>query len=337
MKAAAFNGPGDIRLADDVAVPDISDGEVLIKVEACGICGSDLHMYRTNAHRSDLVRNVDGVEVPGHEFAGVITQVGSNVSGFQVGEAVVGVAMGGFAEYSAVPANPYQLIHIPQGVSFEEAATTEPLADALQMLRLASIQEHENVVVIGVGIIGLSLIQAIRASDVNVGKLIAVDVNAPRLQKAMDLGATHVINSREQSLEAEVYALCGERVMHVSPFRAPDVGVVFDCAGYLKHMSGPAPFQMALDILKPAGGRLICFGAFEGAVSLDLMPIIHKQISIKGSHGYDPADLKYALSLMAEGKVSRSDLISHRFPLDQISDAFKTQGGPSAVKVMVRM
>lgn len=334
MKAAVFHGPGWI-VAEEASIPSVAAGEVLVRVVACGICGSDLHLYRTNTHRDLLVRRTAaGQEIPGHEFAGVIVKTGDGVDGFQVGDRVVGVGMGGMAEYVPVPVNPFQLARIPDGVSFEEAATTEPLADGLQMLRLAQLQPGENVVVFGAGIIGLGVLQALKALGTQVGKLIAIDVSETRLAMAREVGATHVINARDADPVAQAGELCGWQSGYGVP-QAPDVHVVIDCAGYLQHMPGPPPLQTALYMLRPSGGRLICFGAFEGKMSLDLMPVIHKQLSIHGSNGYGADELDQALALMASGQVDRRKLVSHRFPLDQVGEAFEVQGAGKAIKVLL--
>ena len=339
MKAAIFHDPFKMSVRSDVPKPQPGPDEVIIKVETCGICGSDMHLYRTNAHRNpSMLRTTSSGEIPGHEYSGTIVEIGANVRDYQVGERVVGVTGGGgFAEYVPVPVNPYQLVKMPDAVSFEEAATTEPLADALQMVRLADVQAGENVVVFGVGIIGLGVIQALRALNIPADKIVAVDVADTRLEMAKTVGATHTINPRTQDLLGEVRNICGFTATEY-PERAqvPHVAVVIDCAGYLKHMTGPAPLESALQMLQPTGGRVICFGAYEGDVTLDLMPLINKQARIIGSLGYAPEELTQALRLMAEKKVDRSQLISNRFPLDQIVDAFETQGNGKAIKVMVR-
>lgn len=337
MKAAIFHDPYQMSVRV-VPVPEPGPNEVLVKVEACGICGSDLHLYRTNAHRGpSVVRATSEGEIPGHEYSGVIAAMGSNVLGYDVGDHVVGVTGGGaFAEYVPVPVNPYQLVKIPAGVSFEEAATTEPMADALQMVRLARLQPGENVVVFGGGIIGLGVIQALRAQAVPVQNIVAIDIFASRLAMALRVGATHIINPRQQDLLTAVKDACGFEEVHF-PHRAdvPKVAAVIDCAGYLKHMQGPPPLESALQMLQPQGGRVICFGAYEDRVTVDLSPVIDKQVHIIGSMGYAPEDLTTALALMAEGRLDRASLISHRFPLDNIVEAFETQGSGSAIKVMV--
>ncbi|MFJ2992898.1 zinc-binding dehydrogenase [Pandoraea sp. NPDC087047] len=337
MKAAVFHGPGDIEALSDVACPGVGEGEVLIQVEACGICGSDLHMYRTNAHRADLVRvSVCGREIPGHEFAGTVVAVGEGVEDFTSGDRVVGVGMGGMAEFVPIPVNPFQITHMPQTVSFEDAATTEPLADGLQMVRLAEIGPGENVVIFGVGMIGLGVIQVLRALDIDVGHIVAIDVSAQRLHTAKALGATHAINALTQKPVEQVGHICGVLPMYSAPFVAPNVSVVFDCAGYLKHVKGPPPLQSAMEMVGPRGGRIICFGAFEGEVTLDPMPIIHKQIVIRGSNGYAADELKQALDLMASGKIDRRMLISHQFPIAEIKRAFAVQASGQAIKVLIK-
>jgi len=339
MKAAIFHDPYQMTVRSDVPRPQPGPDEVIIKVETCGICGSDMHLYRTNAHRGpSMLRTTSSGEIPGHEYSGTIVETGGNVRDYRVGDRVVGVSGGGgFAEYVPVPVNPYQLVKMPDAVSFEEAATTEPLADALQMVRLANVQPGENVVVFGVGIIGLGVIQALRALNIPADRIVAIDVADVRLEMAKTVGATDTVNPRSQDLMAEIRNICGFTAQEY-PERAdvPHVAVVIDCAGYLKHMTGPAPLESALQMLQASGGRVVCFGAYEGKVTLDLMPLINKQVKIIGSLGYAPEELTQALQLMAEKKVDRSRLISERFPIDRIVEAFETQGNGKTIKVMVR-
>ena len=263
MKAAIFKDPFDIRCETDVEYPVIASNEVLIKVAACGICGSDMHLYRTNAHRDVLSRVIaGGLEIPGHEFSGNIVEVGSEVHGFSIGDPVVGVGMGGFAEYVPVPCNPFQLIKIPAGVTFEEAATTEPLADGLQMVRKAAPKAGENVVVYGVGIIGLGVIQALTALNLDLTNIVAIDVSERRLSLAEELGAKPV-NARHGDVIEQVRSICGSAPIDWPPSNPPAVDVVFDCAGYIKAMEGDSPLQNALYMLKGQGvGRIVCFGAY---------------------------------------------------------------------------
>jgi hypothetical protein len=171
MKAAVFLGPRHLEVRSDVSRPRIDAHEVLVQVHACGICGSDLHIYRVQTASTDAMRqsgtlliDAEGHAVPGHEFSGVIVEAGAEVTGYRVGDRVAGATGGGgMAEYMPVPAHALQLVHVPDNVSFEEAATVDPLAAALQMVRLARVAPDEHVVVFGVGIIGLGVIQVLRA------------------------------------------------------------------------------------------------------------------------------------------------------------------------------
>lgn len=342
MKAAIFRGVKDIKMGENVARPQAGPNEVLVKVAACGICGSDLHIYRVqsasseNMYHGTLRVDPDGHRIIGHEYSGVVAEVGASVENYKVGDRVVGVtAGGGMAEFVPVPVNPYQIAHIPDKVSFEEAATTEPLADSLQLVRKAAIQHGENVVVFGAGIIGLGVVQALRAVAPGVGKIIALDVSAPRLAMALEVGATHAINPSLDDVVEAIGRICGVVRHDFPPMSPPDVGVVIDCAGYIKHMKGPPPLQTALNLLRPRGGRIICFGAFEDEVTLNLMDLINKEPVISGSMGYMPEELTQALNLMAQGKVDRRLLISHSFPIEQVAHAFETQGSGQAIKVLV--
>ncbi|WP_311269594.1 zinc-binding dehydrogenase [Sphingobium sp. WCS2017Hpa-17] len=338
MLAADFMKPGAIDARHDASSPEPAAGEVLVAVAACGICGSDLHMFRDNSYRERLVRSTpEGYEIPGHEFAGTIAGVGQGVTDWAVGDRVVGVTGngGGMAQFVTVPVNPFQLVRIPDAVSFEEAATTEPLADGLQMARKAAIAPGENVLVFGVGIIGLGVIQAIKARGLQPGRIIAVDIHDRRLEAAKAVGATHVVNPREQDLFEAVATLCGRE----DDFRgiSAKVDVVIDCAGYIRHIPGPAPLQLALNMVANRNGRIVCFGGFEGEMSIDFSNVIRKEPTIMGSNGYAAEELVEALDLMAAGKVDRRSLLSHHFPLDQVGEAFAAQGRPDAVKVMLQV
>lgn len=336
MLAANFIDPGIIDARTDATPGQPGPGEVLIAVAACGICGSDLHMFRHDTSRERLTRRTaEGYDVPGHEFAGTIAAVGEGVAGWQVGERVVGVTGngGGMAQFVTVPVNPFQLVRIPDGVSFEEAATTEPLADGLQMARKATIAPGETVLVFGAGIIGLGVIQAIRARGLAPARIIAVDIHDRRLEAALAVGATDVINARDQDVFEAAAALCGRE----DDFRGQSakIDVVFDCAGYIRHIPGPPPLQLALRMIANRNGRIICFGGFEGEMPIDFSYVIRKEPVIIGSNGYAAEELVEALDLMAAGRVDRRGLISHRFPLDEVAEAFAAQGRPDSVKVML--
>jgi len=338
MQAANYLEPGKIECRNDATPPEPAAGEVLIAVHACGICGSDLHMYRNDSFRHLLVtKTAEGYEVPGHEFAGVITKLGAGVEGYKVGDRVVGIPSGGggMGQFVRIPVNAFQLVKVPNGVSFQEAATTEPLADSMQMVRKAEIKPSENVVIFGAGIIGLGVIQVIKAQKISAARIIVVDIQDARLRKAQELGATHTINALNGAIFDQVAAICGHNTHYAG--EDANIDVVIDCAGYIAHLKRPAPLQEALRLVVPNSGRIICFGAYEGTVTLDLEYLISKQPTIMGSMGYAPSELGGALELMRSGKVDRKTLMSHQFWLEKIQDAFEAQTKPDAVKVMINI
>ncbi len=338
MKCADYIQPSKIAFRNDATDPVAAEGEVLVRVSACGICGSDLHMFRNDSYRDHLVRHTpDGYSVPGHEFAGTIAALGEGVSGWSVGERVVGVTGmgGGMAELVAVPVNPFQLVRIPDGVSDAEAATTEPMADGLQMVRKAELSAGEAVVVFGVGIIGLGVIQAIRARGIDVAAIIAVDVHKARLDKALEIGATHAVSAMDGDVFDQVSAITGIEDGYRG--RSARIDAVFDCAGYIAHMKGPPPLETALKLVSSRGGRIICFGGFEGAMTIDLGPIIQKEPVIMGSNGYAAEELVEALDLMQRGAIDRRCLITESCMIEQISEAFSIQMQADQVKVMVKI
>ena len=337
MRAVDYVEPGQIRARTDASVPTPGAGEVVVQVRACGICGSDLHMYRDGSYGDRLTRPTpEGYKVPGHEFAGTIAALGDGVKDWSIGERVVGVTGfgGAMADYVTVPVNPFQLVRIPDGVSDSDAATTEPMADALQMVRKAQIKDGENVVIFGVGLIGLGVVQVIRAKGIKVGAIVAVDVWPARLDAALKAGATHGVNARDGDVFDAVAAITGVETTYAGT--SAKIGVVFDCAGYIKTIKGPPPLETALRLVDP-GGRIICFGAFEGAMTVDMSPLIQKQPTIMGSNGYASGELVEALDLMAQGRVDRASLITHHLPIEQAAEAFEAQCAPDAVKVMITM
>lgn len=217
MKAALLRGTGDIVL-EEVPVPKIADGEVLVEVKYCGICGSDLGSYRTR----DFIQ--PGTYL-GHEFSGVVAKVGKNVKGWKVGDRVVCNELyecgecyacergftsccrhaldheigcvpglgdaGGFAKYVRVPHPEYRLYALPDEVSFEEGTLVEPLACALHAVRMSNFKPRERIMVLGCGMIGLGVIAHLR--NAGAGLIIATrGKNKKRGEVAMELGADHV-------------------------------------------------------------------------------------------------------------------------------------------------
>jgi threonine dehydrogenase-like Zn-dependent dehydrogenase len=274
--------------------------------------------------------------VMGHEFCGIVAATGKNVTRAKVGDRVVGMSIGGgMAQQVAVYDLPGTLCKIPDGVSFVAAATTEPMADSLRIARLSDVQDGENVVVFGMGIIGLGVLQAYRAMDKKINKLIAVDTSDVRLEKALQLGADHVVNPKRQDVVSAITGLCGKSKT-VFNEDAPNVHVVCDCVGYIMKMPGVPVLQTALDLICDRTGRIMCFGIFEGDVKLNLHNLIFKQPKLIGVMGYDDQDVSDALAMMADGRIDRASLVTHQFSLEQAAEAFRAQDNyAEAIKVVL--
>jgi len=337
MKAAVFSAPGKIEVSE-VAEPRLRPGELLVEVHACGICGTDIQLYRSGAYRQTagtLQMNVDGLEILGHEATGRILAVGEDVRRWRVGDSVLAITPGGgMAEGLAVPLL-FGPIRIPSGVDFATAVAAVPLAYALQMIRLANPQPGENMVVIGAGIVGLCLIELLRNRQVDLGKLIAVDMFDERLLMASELGASQVIHTLQEDVVAKTGQHCGWSYMPLQRRSVPQVSVVFDCAGHAARRVTPVPLQQALALLSRQGGRVISFGPYEGPISLDMIDLIHKQARLIGSLGFVREDLIDALDLLAKGLVDPRRMTDCRMPLSQVNEAFEMQASGDVLKVII--
>ena len=339
MKAAIFHKAFDIT-TEEVEIPEISDDEILIKIKACGICGSDLHMYKLGMYTDKLTRPTSKGGVPGHEYAGDVEKVGKNVQGFQPGDKIAAVSRGGgLGEYnSQVVFGGYNAIKIPDGVSYEDACTLEPLANSLHATLKGKPAKGENVVVFGAGIIGLGIVQCLKALDLELNKIIMVDVSDGRLEVAKKLGADEVVNAAKVNSEEIITEIVGSAPMSIyNEDSTAQVDAVYDCVGYVKERKEAPVIQVAMNIVKEYTGRVVVHGLFEAMVSLDMSPFVWKQVDLLGSFGFMPDEWAQAMELIRTKKVDRKSIISHVFPLDQAKEAFDTQCDvEKSVKVIVK-
>lgn len=328
MKAAVYYGPRDLRV-EDIERPSITEEEILVRVRACGICGSDLHMYRLGMFEA-LGRKVANGRVMGHELSGEVVEVGAQVRDFRVGDRMTGVGLGGFAEYVAVPINERGPYLLPANVSFAEGATLEPLATSLHGVGLAQPAAGETIVILGAGIIGLGCVQAIRAL-VSSCRLIVVDASAKRLAMAREFGADATVNFTEtDAVEAVIELSGGAKPVERFGVRGGNADAVIDCAG-----AKLSPNQ-GLRMLKQLGGRLVCVALFEQQPELDFNQVVRKHVSIHGSWTWTMEDYRQAIALVESGRVDRQSLISHQFALAETPQAFATQDRPdAAIKVLI--
>jgi threonine dehydrogenase-like Zn-dependent dehydrogenase len=329
MKAAVYYGPRDIRV-EEVPTPVPGPNELLVAVKACGICGSDLHTYRYGLFE-DLGREIEGQDgrLMGHEFSGVVAQVGAGVSGISVGDRLAGIGRGAYAEYVIVEVADRSYHPLPDHVSFEAAATFEPFATSLHGVGLAAPKSGETVVIMGAGIIGLGAVQAIRAQSSGV-RVIVVDGTPSRLEMAKHVGADDVVDFKQGDPVEQVYALVGEQEVPRLGYRGGNVDAVIDCAGAVNSS------QQGLQMLKQEHGRLVLVALFEHDGPLDRNMIVRKHVQLLGSWASTTEDLRQAVQLIASGTVDRRILVSHEFALGQADEAFAVQERGQAIKVVVK-
>ena len=304
----------------DVPAPVLDDDRsVLVRVKAVSICGSDVHgMDGSTGRRIPPI-------IMGHEAAGVIEKTENSVTGYKVGDRVtfdstiycgecfycrrgqvnlcdnrrvLGVSCdeyrrdGAFAEYVVVPER--ILYPIPASLDFVSAAMTEPLAVACHAARLGMPDLGDSIVVVGAGLIGLLLIQALRVNCS--GPIIAVDMDASRLETARKFGADHIVAAGPDAAE-KVKAIAGGR----------GVDLAFEAVG------ATAPIATAVHSLRK-GGRLVLIGNLSAKVELPLQAVVTRQLAVTGSCAIE-SEYPLALALMAGGKVDVKALIGAVAPL----------------------
>lgn len=331
MKAAKLYGLRDIRV-EETPIPQIQKpDDVIVKVKAAGFCGSDISRY------GKLGPHTPGATF-GHEFSGVVTEIGSAVSIFQVGDAVTACPAtpcykcdsclqskfsqcetlsvigakddGAFAEYIRISSK--NLLKLPEGLDFETAAAVEPTCVALHGLYHTSIKAGDTVAVLGAGAVGLLAIQA--AKVMGAKTVIAIDVFAEKLQIATEIGADFVINSKEIDPIQRVKELTGGKGADIAVEAA---GTPFTCAQVLA--------------LPCKGGTVIIIGIPYGDVPIardKFEKIIRNELIVLGSWNaisapYPGKEWSTALHFMKEGKIKIHPMVTHRIRLDQIPETFE--------------
>ncbi|WP_370325836.1 zinc-dependent dehydrogenase [Euzebya sp.] len=344
MLAANFHEPGDLRL-EDVPEPTAGPGELKLRMHATATCGTDAKIFRHGHPR------LDPPQVIGHELAGEVVEVGEGTEGFAVGDRVqviaavpcgecwaceAGIAQvcenqtsmgyqypGGFAEYMIVPelvvrvggVNP-----IPEGLSYAEAAVTEPLACALNAQELARVGEGDVVVVMGAGPIGCLHVRLARSKGA--ARVFLTDINADRLKLSADrVEPDAMIEGSGQEVIDAVRELTGGRGASVVITAAP---------------SGKAQ-EDAIEMVAPEG-RISFFGGLpkdDPYIRLDSNAVHYKELTIVGANGSSPDHNRRALDLIASGAVPVEDLITHRMPLSEVHRAIEAVISGEAIKVVV--
>lgn len=339
MKAGVYYNNRKV-IVEEMPVPEFHDDDLLLKVNDCGICGSDImEWYRIK--KAPLVL--------GHELTGEVADAGKNVKKFKKGDRVFSTHHvpcnechycltghetacetfhtknnfypGGFAEYIRVSGKSVDTgtIKLPEDVSYEQGTFIEPLGTAVRGLRQAELKQGDSVLVLGSGIAGLLNIKLAKA--LGAGRIISTDVNDYRLDAAKRFGAEYVFNANDN---------IPELVRKVNGGRLADKVIV--CAGSLSAAS-----QALQSVDK--GGTVLFFAVPKPGetVSIDFNPYWRNDISIKTSYGAAPLDNKQALELIRAGNVNVDDMITHRLSLEEIAEGFRLASeGKECLKVIIK-
>jgi L-iditol 2-dehydrogenase len=326
LKALIYTKPYTFEYSD-FTDPVAGNDDVLIRVKACGICGSDVHGFtgKTGRRIPPLIM--------GHEAAGIVEGLGKNVSGFEKGDRVcfdstvycnkcescraglinrcdkrqvLGVSVpafkrhGAFAEFVAVPW--WIVSKIPDELSFVNAALLEPASIGTHAANRAPISNDDTVVVIGAGTIGLFILQGTRLRGA--AKVIAVDINEFRLDLAKKLGAGILINPLESDLSEAI----------LQETEGKGANVTLDAVGYAK------TFADAVSITR-MGGYIVAVGNLEKKAEFDLQQLVAKEHTFTGSYA-SSGEFRDCIELVASGKINVEPLISDVLPLEEGPDAF---------------
>jgi L-iditol 2-dehydrogenase len=344
MKAAVLQAPNQLRLTD-IATPEAAPGELILRVRAATVCGTDLRILTG--------RKTKGVRFPsviGHEFAGDVVQTGAGVTQFKTGDRVcmdpvipcracaycksgrenvcvnrqaMGYEFdGAFAEYIRIPAIALQsgnVFRLPEGMSFEAAALAEPLACCVNGQRNAGVQLGDSVVILGAGPIGLMHAALARAAGAR--QVIVSEPNAARRQAAAERGVDHVCDPTSTKLEEFVKA------------RSDGLGadVVILAIGV------PQLANEALTLVR-RGGRVNLFAGFSAGdtSTIDVNLIHYGELIVTGASALSRRDYELALNMLATGQIDAGTLITHRYAVADSLAAFDEAGSGRALKVAIR-
>ena len=341
MKALLLSENSHLEIAD-MPQPEVGANEVLVRVAACGICGSDVHGYDGSSGR-----RIPPI-VMGHEAAGTVAAVGAKVREYKTGDRVtfdstvycgecgfcrrdemnlcdnrqvIGVSCGdyrrhgAFAEYVAVPER--ILYHLPDHFGFSEAAMLEAVSVALHAVGVSEARPGSSALVIGAGMIGLLTLQAARAAGC--GRVFIADVDASRLELARQLGADETLHCSGENLVAEVKKLSG----------GPGVDVSYEAVGRNETVSA------AIDATRK-GGTVTLIGNIKPEVTLPLQKVVSRQIRLQGSCA-SSGEYPQAIEMIADGRIKVKPLITAVASLEEGPRWFERlhAGEPNLMKIVL--
>lgn len=312
MRAARLHGIGDLRV-ESVPVPEPAPGELLVRVEACGVCPTDVRKYLIGVNDGDYPFN------PGHEWLGRVEAVGGDAGGFCAGQRVYGDTYGGYAELATIPAQPGAWSHgplvLPGDLPAERAIFLEPLADCLHAVHdQARVVRGNRVIVVGGGQMGLQLVLAASLAG---GRVLCVEPLAERREAALALGA-------DEALAPADWLPAG------------------DAAAVLLSIGAPALIDSCIGSACP-GGRVVLFAGFgsDATALVDLNALHYREIELVGSEwvGVPPNQRRErygeALALLVSGRAPLERLVTARCGLDGLPAAFADQQARRGLKTML--
>lgn len=334
MKVLNIHEVDDVRL-DDYVRPEHGPKDVVVKMKAVGICGSDLSYIK----HGGIMRKPGGVTPIGHEGAGEVLYVGSEVSGIAPGQPVIvnpmntpsnvgsGGTEGAFVHELLVREARLDdsILPIPEGVPYEVAAMCEPLAVAMHGVNRANVKAGDKVVVFGCGPIGLGMI--LWLVDRGITDVVALDLAAERRQRALDLGARAAFDPREIDLYETLGELHGKEMCMHKPAVGTDA--FLDAAG------APMIPQQVIDIAKYRASFVIT-AVYYQPIPISFGTMLTSELTITTAVGY-PTEMNEVVASMARLKDKIQTLISHRVPFEDVLDGLKIAGTPGSAKVMVHM
>jgi L-iditol 2-dehydrogenase len=340
MLAVEYHSNDDVHIVD-LPIPEISPGELLVQLRACGLCASDVMEWYMKP-RAPIY--------PGHEPVGIVAAVGEGVQQFSVGQRVfihhhvpcmichycqrgsfsqcstfraTRLYPGGLAEYIRVPALNVQLdvLPLPDELSFEAATLIEPLACCVRGINRAAVQPGDSVLVLGAGSTGLVL--ALLAQHRGAVRVIIVDPIAYRRQSALAAGIDHALDLElgQENILQQIYS--------VNDGRKPDIVLVTP--------SSISAMQQGLELAGP-GGTVLFFAPPSPAATLPILPntLFFQEISLRTSYSAGPYETRLALDLLRTRRIRAETVITHQFSLREAAKAFRLVAKPGdALKVVI--
>lgn len=338
MKVGMYYNNSDVRV-EEIPKPTVDNKDILIKVNVCGICGSDiLEWYRIK--KAPLVL--------GHELSGEVIQVGNDITKFKPGDRVFSTHHvpcnechycltdhetacvtfqtknnfnpGGFSEYLKVSGRSVDTgtLRLPDEVTYEEASFIEPLGTVVRGLRRLELKPGDSMLVLGAGIAGILMIKLGKA--LGAGRIIATDINDIRLDSAKKFGAEHVFNASDDIPKV---------IKEVNNDKLADKVVI--CTGALSAV------KQALKSVDK-GGTVMFFAVPtpDETVDIDFNPYWRDDISFITSYGAAPQDNQKALELIRAGNINVKDMITHRLSLNEIAKGFELAGKGEGLKILIK-